>query len=419
MLDEDGLNVWFRKQLVGYLWRVNTGTMHFRYAKEWLLENGFPISRQLPLQETEFDSENAVAHRFFANLLPEGGAREHLVRDLKIPDSDFDLLRVIGGECAGALTLLPAELTPSDDVQYKKLNDTQLRQLVQRRGHIYANQPLPERPRLSLAGAQDKCAVLVDNDVYFNPVGDAPSTHILKFESADYKNLPVYEVFTSRLAAAVGLPVVDIVLRTLDKHQFAQVSRYDRYHDTNQQIARVHQEDFCQALGYSHVRKYQHDGGPRFEDCVALVRDASDDPAVDVQSLLRWQAFNVLAGNSDGHAKNLSLLYHRDGAIRLAPFYDLVCTRAIDRIDANLAFDVGGERNPSLVTVEHWLALAQRCDIGARFMRNIVADVAKQLIKHHPAVAKTFTRDSGDYPAIQRVIKVLEKQCRRALAKNN
>ncbi len=415
MLDEDGLNVWFRQQLVGHLWRANTGVMQFRYAEEWLLENGFPISRVLPLQTEAFADEDAIAHRFFANLLPEGGAREHLIRDLKIPDTDFDLLRVIGGECAGALTLLTDQATPAIDVRYKELNEADMLQLVQRRGHIYANQSLPERPRLSLAGAQDKCAVLVEDNRYFNPVDDAPSTHILKFQSADYRNLPLYEVFTSRLAAAVGLPVVNIDLHTIEEHQYAQVSRYDRYWDENKKIARIHQEDFCQALGYSHVHKYQNDGGPSFADCVKLVRDASDDPAVDVLSLLRWQIFNVLAGNSDGHAKNLSLLYHRDGSIRLAPFYDLVCTRAIERIDSNLAFDVGGERNPSMVTDKHWQALAKECDIGARFMRDTVADIASRLMKHRSQVAEAFNSEAGEYPAIQRVIRVVEKQCKKAI----
>lgn len=415
MLDEDGLNVWFRQQLVGYLWRTNTGVMQFRYAEEWLLENGFPISRVLPLQAAAFADPDAIAHRFFANLLPEGGARAHLVTDLKIPDSDFDLLRVIGGECAGALTLLPAQTTPANEVRYQELSDADMLQLVKRRGHIYANQSLVERPRLSLAGAQDKCAVLLEDDSYFNPVGDSPSTHILKFQSADYRNLPLYEVFTSRLAAAAGLPVVNIELRTLEKHQFAQVRRYDRYRDDNAEIARIHQEDFCQALGYSYVHKYQNDGGPSFADCVTLVRDASDDPAIDVQSLLRWQIFNVLAGNSDGHAKNLSLLYHRDGSIRLAPFYDLVCTRAIDRIDANLAFEVGGERNPSKVTASHWQALAEECDIGARFMRDTVGEIASQLIKHRTQVVEAFNNEVGEYPAIQRVLRVVEKQCKNAM----
>ena len=138
----------------------------------------------------------------------------------------------------------------------------------------------------------------------------------------------------------------------------------------------MHQEDFCQALGYGHEKKYQEHGGPSFAQCYRLVQEASSEPALDAQHLLRWQIFNVLAGNSDGHAKNLSLLHLPDDArrpqVRLAPFYDLVCTRAIERIDYHLAFDVGGERNPSVITQAHWEALAKACDVRPQFLGNLV-----------------------------------------------
>ncbi len=126
-------------------------------------------------------------------------------------------------------------------------------------------------------------------------------------------------------------------------------------------MQRLHQEDFCQALGYGFEKKYQEYGGSTFADCYQLLQDASTDPAIDTQNLLRWQIINVLAGNSDGHAKNLSLLYLQNGGIRLAPFYDLVCTRAIERIDYHLAFDVGGQRDPGQITTKHWESLARQC----------------------------------------------------------
>ena len=201
-----------------------------------------------------------------------------------------------------------------------------------------------------MAGAQDKCPVLVRDDQYFLPQREAPSSHILKFELQDYRHLPAYETFTTQLAAAIELPVVDIALRSIGQTRYAQIARYDRLWDERGEVRRLHQEDFCQALGYGHEKKYQEHGGPSFAQCYRLVQDASSEPALDAQHLLRWQIFNVLAGNSDGHAKNLSLLHLPDDATRLAPFYDLVCTRAIERIDYHLAFDVGGERNPSVIT---------------------------------------------------------------------
>ena len=415
MLDPDGLNVWSDQRLVGYLWRNTQGLIGFRYEEEWLVQGEFAVSRTLPLQAEEFAPEEGLAHRFFANLLPEGGVRDQIVRDLKIASTDFDLLRAIGGECAGALSLLQAEHKPSSEHAYHKVSNEELANLVARRGHVYtwtAN----ERPRLSLAGAQDKCPVLLEDDEYWLPKKESPSSHILKFELSDYRHLPAYETFTTLLADAIDLPVVDIQLCSVGDTHYALIERYDRHLLENGQIARLHQEDFCQALGFGHERKYQEDGGPTFTDCYRLVQDVSTDPANDVQYLLRWQAFNVLAGNSDGHAKNLSLLHQANGEIRLAPFYDLVCTRAIERIDYHLAFSVGDERNPGVVTLKHWDTLANQCGLRPRFLRDQVLDVASGLLENLQHVRENFEDIYGGYPALQRVEQIVTKQCQRTIS---
>ncbi|TXS91922.1 type II toxin-antitoxin system HipA family toxin [Parahaliea maris] len=414
MLDPDGLNVWSDQRLVGYLWRNTQGQIGFRYEEDWLAQGGFAISYTLPLQHEASTPEEGLAHRFFANLLPEGGVRERVVRDLKIANTDFDLLRAIGGECAGALSVLQAEHQPSTEYEYYKVADEDLANLVARRGQVHtwsAN----ERPRLSLAGAQDKCPLLVRNGAYWLPKKESPSSHILKFELSDYRHLPAYETFTTLLAGAIGLPVVDIQLRSIADTHYALIERYDRHGTERNQIVRLHQEDFCQALGLGHERKYQADGGPSFADCYRLVQDVSSDPANDLQHLLRWQIFNVLAGNSDGHAKNLSLLYQANGEIRLAPFYDLVCTRAIERIDYHLAFSVGEERNPGVVSRKHWDTLAQHCGVRPRFLQDQVQDVAAQLLEQLQPTREAFERLYGDYAALQRIEQIVMKQCRRMI----
>ncbi len=113
MIDPDGLNVWNENTLVGHLWRNPVDYIGFRYDADWIAADGFAISQTLPLRAEEFSPEHSIAHRFFANLLPEGGVRDRIVRDLKIPNSDFDLLRAIDGEHAGALFILPVERAPS------------------------------------------------------------------------------------------------------------------------------------------------------------------------------------------------------------------------------------------------------------------------------------------------------------------
>ena len=415
MIDPDSLNAWHEDRLVGYLWRSPVGAIGFRYDPGWIKAGGFPVSCSLPLAPDEVSSADNVAHRFFANLLPEGGVREQLVRDLKIPNTDFDLLRAIGGECAGALSILPVERSPTDDGNYRPLPDEELSRLIAQRGRIHAALPENARPRLSLAGAQNKCPVLVRERQTYLPEGEAPTSHILKFEVADYRHLPAFETFTTLLAKQISLPVVHIELHSVEKRFHARIKRYDRVWNERGDLQRLHQEDFCQALGYGHEKKYQEDGGPAFADCYKLLRDVSTEPAVDARNLLRWQIFNVLAGNSDGHAKNLSLLYSPDGGTRLAPFYDLICTRAIESIDHRLAFAVGGQRDPGFVSRGHWKTLAGECDVGSRFLHGLVEETASSLLEQIAPARERFETLYGDYPSLQRIERVVTRQCRRVV----
>ena len=413
MSDPDALNVWNGQRLVGRLQRNSFGHMSFRYDPDWLSGGGFAISQTLPLSVEEFTAEKGIAHRFFANLLPEGGFRERTARDLKISDTDFNLLRVIGGECAGALSVLPEQRQPSTEQIYHPINDEELAALVAQRGQPYS-WSVEKRPRFSLAGAQNKFPVLVRDGKYLLPQGESPSSHILKFEIAEYRNVPAYETFTMLLARAVGLPVVNIQLQSINSIYYTIMERYDRFLSGNGEVLRAHQEDFCQALGYGHERKYQEDGGPSFAQCFGMLRDVSSDPATDLPHLLRWQIFNVLAGNSDGHAKNLSLLYTATGEIRLAPFYDLVCTRAIERIDHHLALLVGNERNPGVIVKRHWEDMARQYDIRPRYLLDLVNDVTTRLLENLASTRAFFEDQFGEYSALQRIERVVTKQCKRA-----
>ncbi len=416
MIDEDVLNVWYQKRLVGVLRRNAAGIIGFHYEKNWV-EKGFSISQQLPLNTLDYPPELNTAHNFFVNLLPEADARMHIVRDLKISNSDFELLKAIGGECAGALSILPANMLPSEDYEYSQLNDVDLKNLVQRKGAILNLNSSKNRPRLSLAGAQDKCAILFDGKKYFIPQGASPSSHISKFEIADYRNIPVYEYFMIMLAKSVGLPVVQVDLKKIDDHYYLLIKRYDRILGEKKVIERLHQEDFCQALGVGYERKYEQQGGPSFSECYRLVQRIVQNPIKDSENLLRWQIFNVLAGNSDAHAKNISLLYNRDNQISLAPFYDLVCTRAIEHIDSELAFSVGGEFNPDKITLKHWEKLAGDCDIKLQYLEKMVDQMSESLLENLPAVTKNFHELHGQYPALQRVTNVITKQCRKKFSR--
>ena len=429
--DNNTLNLWHEQQLVGSLWINDLDRIGFRYDETWLQQTtAFPISLKLQLADGEFAPDERHAHRFFANLLPEGQARINIINSLKIANSDFALLRAIGGECAGAFNILPTTSEPkkTEDWQYVEFPEAELKKLILRRGKVIRHGDEKAEPvRLSLAGAQDKCPLLVKESKFFLPTNEAPTSHILKFQITDLRHVPAYETILMRLARSIGLEVAEIELKALGgapannpDESFVMIKRYDRVADGDGNvIKRLHQEDFCQALGFGYEKKYQNDGGPGFADCLNLLRNESSEPASDVQSLIHWQIFNLLAGNSDGHAKNLSILYSEDNAVRLAPFYDLVCTRAIERIASNLAFSIGGQYDPGHIDKKSWQQFAEDCEIGTPYLFNTIKEIAENILEKLPVEIKNFHESYGKYEALQRVKSVIERQIKRTLREIN
>lgn len=408
------LNVWFHDAQVGYIWRNDQRRIGFCYAESWLSQHLWAISQSLPLQQNAFTPEEGIAHGFFANLLPEGGSREQIVREFKISDNDFSLLQAIGGECAGALSLLHPDHTPQIEAVYYQLSSEDLARLVVQRS-LKSLSHIEERSRLSLAGVQHKFPLFVKDGQYYLPLKGSPTSHMIKCKSTQVSQLAMNEVFTTMLAQAIGLPTVVMELcHTIHNTHFILIERYDRYEEDSR-IHRLHQEDFCQALGYGHQQKYQQDGGPSFVDCYELVKKASSDPSSDLLHLLGWQIFNVCAGNSDGHAKNLSLLYQPNGEIRLAPFYDLVCTRAIPHIDHHLAFFVGQLRDPGVINVKHFQDLAHQCSVKSTFLLHKVEKMASSLLDQLQPIRQHFEQLYGSYSMIQAMEKVMTKQCQNIL----
>lgn len=340
------LHVYYRQRSVGAISLSASGLMRFTYHDEWLnSENAFPISLSLPL-DGSFDA--AKGHHFFANLLPEGPVREQICKSLKTsPNNDFELLKAIGGDCAGALFVTPSSSIepPHSPPRYEPITEEQLSLWSLGAQTAFSAITGRNKIRLSLAGAQDKLPVHVEGDQILIPIGDAPSTHILKFASPHYSHLPENETFITLLAKEVGLSAVDVRLRKTAKAPIALIRRYDRQAIGGEYV-RLHQEDFCQALAISPSQKYEKEGGPSLRQCAEIIRRFASFPLVDLQRLLQWTLFNLLIGNADAHGKNLSLLYDSTGTPTLAPFYDLICTRNYKKISRELAMSFGGIWDP-------------------------------------------------------------------------
>ncbi len=259
------LEVWLFADRVGTLALVD-GRLNFCYAPDWLSnKDAVAVSASLPLQAEPFDDRKT--RPFFAGLLPEGQMRRLIAQQFQVSgQNDFALLDHIGGECAGAVTFLePGQVLPvptrSDDVQW--LSDDEVVAILDE---------LPRRPmlagkdglRLSLAGAQNKLPVVFDGARIGLPRGGAPSSHILKPPIHAVDNSVINEGFCMALAEAMKLkPAKSKVHQVLDR-SFLLVERYDRLVDAQGHRQRIHQEDFCQALGVVPEMKYQNEGGPPF-----------------------------------------------------------------------------------------------------------------------------------------------------------
>lgn len=392
---------------VGDLMADGAGRISFRYDPEWL-QSGFAISRSLPLQGPPVS--DTAGHNFFANLLPEAEARQRVARRHGLsPDNDFGLLRAIGGDCAGALSITDGE-EPTADAVYEPITESAL--IAELATETGGRNAAFDQARLSLAGAQHKVPVFQSESGELHvPVDAAPSSHIAKAAPERFVHVPAYETFAALLAQRVELPVADIALFRARPRNYTLTRRYDRA-SGNRQLVRLHQEDFCQALGLPPSRKYEADGGPSIAECVALVRTASVEPARDLLLLLRWQAFNIGIGNADGHAKNLSLLRDGEGSWRLAPFYDLVSTRALPGLSARLAMQVGGAVRIDQIGANDWNDLARAIRMRPRYVVRTVGRVMDQIEAELEPATEEFVAKYGDYPALQQLRSAVEKQIR-------
>ena len=379
-----GLSVWWSDTIVGRL-RVNEhGEMTFVYGNDWLSDESRPaLSFSLPKRPQPF--KRRECRPFFAGLLPEEAQRAAAAAALGVSrENDFALLEALGGDVAGALTLWPeGETPPSSNAEgaATSLDEARLVDIID---------ALPTRPflagrdglRLSLAGAHSKLPVVLVDGIVALPGRAQPTTHILKPAISQLPSTVENETLVMTLAKQVGLDVPAAEPRFAGGRPYLLVTRYDRSVDKDGRTSRLHQEDFCQALGIPPERKYQAEGGPTFRSSFQLLRRATTYPAVATIAMLDAAIFNVIVGNADAHGKNFSLLYTRRG-IALAPLYDLLCTVAYPDLSSQLAMKIGRRSALEELGIEAWTAFAEEIGMTAPFVRRrvetLVVDVQRRL----------------------------------------
>jgi serine/threonine-protein kinase HipA len=414
MTSTQQMEVYLGIRHVGTLTRQE-GRLAFRYGRAWLEDpRSHPLSLSLPLREAAF--ADAETRTWFGNLLPEGDFLNAVARRLGRSTGDvFGLLVDLGGECAGAVSLLPPGQSPLEAGRYQQLTDDELYALVT------ATPPLPllvgeKGVRLSLAGAQNKVPLYVDAAGMYKAIGNLATTHILKPPIRAAMPLPdtvENEAFCMQLAARLGLNVPKAEVCSVRNQSFYLVERFDRRRGQGE-VERLHQEDFCQALGTEANLKYEESGGPSLTAIWRLLRDHSAAPAVDGRQLLRWIGFNFLIGNADAHGKNIALLYLENGAVRLAPFYDLLCTAIYPELDQRLALRLGGERRPERLRRRHWEQLAE--DLGVA-PRAVLGELKQLLDGIEPAASKLageFSQFQGCGETIAAIQEIIRRRVGRA-----
>lgn len=388
-----GLPIYFEQRPVGTI-DVDKGGAGFTYDRAWIaLRGAFPVSTAMPLRQERFGPETFLP--WAANLLPENEQLRTLGQLLGMARSDVvGLLSAIGGDTAGALSIGQPGRTSS--VQWRPLGTPAEIEAVL--------DDLPNKPFLagdegvsmSLAGAQSKLAVAVDGEARICvPMNGSPSTHILKPDSSRLPGSVQNEAFCLTLARRLKIPTPDVTTGTAGERAYLLTKRYDRT-DVGGRWRRLHQEDFCQALGVPPSAKYEANRtgfpGPTLNDMFDLTRKRL--PATEILRLLDVVVINVLCANTDAHAKNYSIMIRGNGA-SLAPTYDIMCGEVWGSVTKNLAQKIAGKNRGDDLDVKDWQRFARECGLNPKQVVARVAELARAVV----AEAEAAARDVAAMPA--------------------
>lgn len=376
------LNVWMNGEFVG-AWTIARGIHSFAYEKKWTESpRARSLSLSLPITSTR-EVRGEVVGNYFDNLLPDNRTiRDRLARKFGAANTEaFTLLEAIGRDCVGAVQLLPEGIAPKDwnKIQATPQSDAEVEGLLRNLLRGGGTGEGEEAFRISLAGAQEKLALLRHRGRWCVPHGATPTTHILKLplgivggsRRIDLENSVENEWLCAQLVGELGLPVAKTEMETFGDQKVLVVERFDReWIDGEKWIARLPQEDFCQALGLSPDKKYESDGGPGMSACLDILQGSADAQTDRLAFLLAQLSFWLLAA-CDGHAKNFSVFRRPGDSYVLTPLYDIISywpyigggARRLDLREASLAMALRSKNahyEVNTIQTRHWHTLASK-----------------------------------------------------------
>ncbi|MDC8829198.1 HipA domain-containing protein [Alteromonas gilva] len=384
------LNVSYGDDVIGTLALDSiTNQLKLSYSPQWQ-QNGFAISPHLPLNNRHTPE---VAYNYLDNALPEGEARKLLAENLGVSEKNvYSQVRAIGNDLAGAVTFKPAQESQEKGTQpvFRALEDAELIERLDNREE-FGLLTWDGKPRLSVAGVQDKLNVFIDaaGNIGFGG-GSLCSTHILKFEKKNCPNLVLNEFFCMKLSKAIGLPTADVTFRRFGPHPALIVKRFDRkYISDDNKVLRRHVIDGCQALNLSRDHKYERNLGDgrdvqHIRDGASLERlfvfcQGMSSPVESTQWLIHWQLFNLMISNYDSHGKNVSLYFDKHNS-RFTPAYDLVNIAMFPQFKHVLAMAMGDEFEPEDIHAYQLADFAENCNIDKRLLSRLLVGLADRVL---------------------------------------
>ncbi|MDC0660783.1 type II toxin-antitoxin system HipA family toxin [Leisingera sp. SS27] len=375
---------------VGALRLAGSGAISFAYDPEWLAwEHAMPISLSLPLREEAHQGGPVIA--YLENLLPDNQAiRERVAARVRAGGTDaWHMLEKIGRDCVGALQFAADGGGGMGTIDGDPVTEAQIAAMLRNLASAPLGLQEEDGFRISIAGAQEKTALLRHEGEWIRPAGATPTTHILKTQlgvlpaGIDLSDSVENEFFCMNFCRAMGMDAAEVEILDFEDVRSLAVTRFDRRWTRDGRLIRLPQEDFCQALAVPPSGKYQMDGGPGISDGIGLLA-GSDDPEADQRAFFRAQVLFWLLGATDGHAKNFSIAL-RPGGFRMTPLYDVLSAqKAVDdgQIRQNrmrLAMAADGHYRINEVVPRHFLQAAKAAGFGVALAEEVLADIQLQL----------------------------------------
>ncbi len=405
------LSLYLNSRLVGRLNRQVSGAIDFQYDETWLAwKHALPVSLSLPLREDHYIGAPVVA--VFDNLLPDSEQiRRRMAQRVHADGYDaYSLLAAVGRDCVGALQFLPENVLPAGAglVEGRTVSDGEIARIIRELNQYPLGVSEDDAFRISIAGAQEKTALLQWKGRWHIPLGTTATTHIFKPQIGKLRNgidltrSVENEYLCLRLVKAFGLPAADAVIKDFEDQRVLVIERFDRHWTRDNRLLRLPQEDCCQSLSVPPTKKYEPDGGPGLKALLNFLK-ASDEPGSDQEMFLRAQILFWLLGATDGHAKNFSIFLLPGGRFHLTPLYDIMTAQP--NLDAGqlrhnqmkFAMAVGDKRHYVFRTIDprHFVQTA----IRAGFAQTRLNKIFEAIVTNAPIALENTVADlPGDFP---------------------